>query len=162
MRKKTAPPGKGRNPIAKRPAWMPDLPATNKGATRVDKRRPAGGPQLAARGAQPRKKDHGHVDPHAQRESERYEHPIPSREAIIKFLSDHGQLLTAEALAAELGMTQPRDFEALTKRLAAMVRDGQLLQNRRSGYGVAQKLDLIPGAIIANAEGFGFLKDFQR
>ncbi|MCB1572139.1 MAG: hypothetical protein KDI72_14160, partial [Xanthomonadales bacterium] len=39
-----------------------------------------------------------------------------------------------------------------------MVRDGQLLQNRRGGYGVAQKLDLIPGVVIANAEGFGFLK----
>ena len=39
-----------------------------------------------------------------------------------------------------------------------MLRDGQLLQNRRGGYGVAQKLDLIPGTIIANAEGFGFLR----
>jgi len=161
VKKKTAPPGKGRNAQGKRPPWMPDLPVTSgaKGATRAGTPRPARGHQPAARGPQPpRKKGHGHLDPHAQREAERYEHPIPSREAIIKFLSDHGQLLTAEALAAELGMAQPRDFEALTKRLSAMVRDGQLLQNRRSGYGVAQKLDLIPGAIIANAEGFGFLR----
>ena len=161
MKKKTAPPGKGRNAQGKRPPWMPDLPVISgaKGATRAGTPRPARGHQPAARGPQPpRKKGHGHLDPHAQREAERYEHPIPSREAIIKFLSDHGQLLTAEALAAELGMAQPRDFEALTKRLSAMVRDGQLLQNRRSGYGVAQKLDLIPGAIIANAEGFGFLR----
>jgi len=161
VKKKTAPPGKGRNAQGKRPPWMPDLPVISgaKGATRAGTPRPARGHQPAARGPQPpRKKGHGHLDPHAQREAERYEHPIPSREAIIKFLSDHGQLLTAEALAAELGMAQPRDFEALTKRLSAMVRDGQLLQNRRSGYGVAQKLDLIPGAIIANAEGFGFLR----
>jgi ribonuclease R len=39
-----------------------------------------------------------------------------------------------------------------------MLRDGQLLQNRRGGYGVASRLDLIPGTIIANAEGFGFLR----
>jgi len=154
VKKKTAPPGKGRKPESKRPAWMPDLPASTaaKGGARAETHRSARGFQS------PLKRVQAHVDQHAQREADRYEHPIPSREAIIKFLSDHGQLLTAEALATELGMTQPRDFEALTKRLAAMVRDGQLLQNRRSGYGVAQKLDLIPGAIIANAEGFGFLR----
>src|SRR6185503_92275 len=54
--------------------------------------------------------------------------------------------------------TSPTDFEALTKRLAAMLRDGQLIQNRRGGYGVASKLDLIPGAVLANAEGYGFLR----
>ncbi|MDR3388474.1 MAG: ribonuclease R [Rudaea sp.] len=100
----------------------------------------------------------GKHDPQAQREAQRYEHPIPSREAILAFLSERAQLLNTETLAQELGLTDPRDFEALTKRLAAMLRDGQLLQNRRGGYGVAQKLDLIPGTIIANAEGFGFLR----
>src|SRR6185503_9892326 len=54
--------------------------------------------------------------------------------------------------------TSPTDFEALTKRLAAMLRDGQLIQNRRGGYGVASKLDLIPGSVLANAEGYGFLR----
>ena len=45
-----------------------------------------------------------------------------------------------------------------TKRLAAMLRDGQLIQNRRGGYGVAQKLDLVPGVVLANPDGYGFLK----
>ena len=156
MTKKTAPGGKRSKPQSKRPAWMPDLPtsAPSKGAAQRQKpQRPAApGRSPSHRQAQ------GHLDPHAKREAERYEHPIPSREAILKFLGDRAQLLTAEALAAELGLTQPREFEALTKRLAAMLRDGQLLQNRRDGYGVAQKLDLIPGVIIANAEGFGFLR----
>jgi ribonuclease R len=83
---------------------------------------------------------------------------IPSREAILRHLSERAQLLTAETLARELGLTRPAEFEALTRRLAAMLRDGQLLQNRRGGYGVAAKLDLIPGTILANAEGFGFLR----
>src|SRR4029077_18042988 len=115
-------------PQGKRPGWMPDMPPVQGKPARP-----------------PRKPARGHQDPHAQREAQRYEHPIPSREAILKFLGDGAQLLTAEALAVELGLTQPRDFEALTKRLAAMLREGQLLQNRRGGYGVAQKLDLIPG-----------------
>ena len=97
-------------------------------------------------------------DPHAAREAQRYEHPIPSREAILAFLSERAQMLNAKTLAEELHLTSPRDFEALTRRLGAMLRDGQLLQNRRGGYGVAERLDLIPGSIIANAEGYGFLR----
>ncbi len=98
------------------------------------------------------------ADPHADREARRYDRPIPSREAILAFLSRHGQLMKAEAIAEELGLTTPTDFEALNKRLAAMLRDGQLIQNRRGGYGVASKLDLIPGVVLANAEGYGFLR----
>ena len=99
-----------------------------------------------------------HPDPHAEREAQRYEHPIPSREVILKYLAERGELLAVEALALGLGLTHERDTEALTKRLGAMLRDGQLLQNRRGGYGAAARLDLIPGTIIANAEGFGFLR----
>jgi len=125
----------------KRPAWMPDLP------------KPHGGKPARPARTQPR-----HHDPQAQREAQRYEHPIPSREAIVDFLGEHGQLLGADELARGLGLTDARDVDALGKRLAAMLRDGQLLQNRRGGFGVAQKLDLIPGTILANAEGFGFLR----
>jgi ribonuclease R len=104
-----------------------------------------------------RKQHSSNADPHSEREAERYEHPIPSREAILRLLGDRA-LLNTEALAQELGLTSPRDFDALNRRLTAMLRDGQLLQNRRGGFGVAEKLDLIPGTIIANAEGFGFLR----
>ncbi len=97
-------------------------------------------------------------DPHAEREASRYENPIPSREAILSCLGEAAQLMTAEALAAALHITKEQDFDALTKRLAAMLRAGQLLQNRRGGYGVAQKLDLIPGMVLANVEGYGFLR----
>jgi ribonuclease R len=43
-------------------------------------------------------------DPHAAREASRYERPIPSREAILAFLTQHGQLMKAEAIADELGL----------------------------------------------------------
>ncbi|MEO8673276.1 MAG: ribonuclease R [Tahibacter sp.] len=97
-------------------------------------------------------------DPYAERESQRYEHPIPSREAILEFLIERGQLMNAEAIAQALKLDQARDFDALTKRLAAMLRDGQLIQNRRGGYGVAEKLDLVPGSVLANPDGYGFLR----
>ncbi len=101
---------------------------------------------------------HHRHDPHAEREARRYERPIPSREAILELLEERGELLKADAIAEALGLIEPVDVEALGKRLGAMVRDGQLLRNRREGYGVASKLDLIPGEIIANADGYGFLQ----
>jgi ribonuclease R len=146
-----APPPRGkavRDPTAGAPGKRSPQPAAG---SRTDAGKSSRGGQ-AGRGAQ------RHSDPHAQREAERYENPIPSREAILHFLSDSSTLMNAETLAQGLGLGDPRDIDALGKRLAAMLRDGQLLQNRRSGYGVAQKLDLIPGTIIANAEGFGFLR----
>ena len=97
-------------------------------------------------------------DPHADREARRYERPIPSREAILAFLERNGQLMKAEMIAEALGLSAAPDFDALNKRLAAMLRDGQLIQNRRGGYGVASKLDLMPGAVLANAEGYGFMR----
>ena len=97
-------------------------------------------------------------DPFADREAQRYARPIPSREAILALLGEQATLMKTEALAQALGLSGEQDIDALSKRLAAMVRDGQLLQNRRGGYGVAEKLDLIPGVVLANAEGYGFLR----
>ena len=153
--KRTRKPSKpGVQALAKRPGWMPELSAQ---PLAKSPRRRAAAPANQLPPAT-RKGTARSADPNADREAQRYEHPIPSREAILEFLSERAQLLNAETLAQELRLTDPRDFDALTRRLAAMLRDGQLLQNRRGGYGVAQKLDLIPGAIIANAEGFGFLR----
>ena len=97
-------------------------------------------------------------DPHAAREAQKYDRPIPSREAILALLEERGELLTEARIAEALGIDDETDLEALRKRLGAMVRDGQLLLGRRGGYAPTQKLDLIAGLVIANAEGYGFLR----
>ncbi|MEP7184901.1 MAG: ribonuclease R [Rhodanobacter sp.] len=97
-------------------------------------------------------------DPYADREAKRYDRPIPSREAILALLEERGELLTEARVAEALTIDDENDLEALRKRLGAMVRDGQLLQGRRGGYAPAQKLDLIAGRVLANAEGYGFLR----
>ena len=97
-------------------------------------------------------------DPFAKREAERYEQPIPSREAILALLEERGELLTEARIAEALHLEDESGITALGKRLAAMVRDGQLLLGRRGGYAPARKLDLIPGVVLANAEGYGFLR----
>ena len=100
----------------------------------------------------------GLVDPHAEREARRYEHPIPSREAILALLTERGSLLTADEIAVALDIRDAYRREALDKRLRAMLRDGQLLESRRGGLAPAGRLDLIAGTVLANAEGYGFLR----
>ncbi|GAA3922389.1 ribonuclease R [Luteimonas lutimaris] len=130
---------------SKLPGWMPEPPP--KPARQPDRAAPKSG---GKRG--------GLQDPHAAREASRYENPIASREAILQLLVDADGPQSADALAERLQLTEPDRFDALAKRLAAMVRDGQLLQNRRGGYVPAERLDLIPGTVIANPNGFGFLR----
>ena len=119
---------------------------------------PAFMPQVQSPPPRARKSASRFADPYAEREAQRYERPIPSREAILELLEQHGGPMTIESVSRALHLSAAADLDALTKRLAAMLRDGQLIQNRRGGYGVARKLDLIPGSVIANSEGFGFLR----
>ena len=131
------------------PPWMPDLPPTGGGAK-------SSAP--ATRRAAPARTSGRFVDPHAQREAQRYDQPIASREAILGFLEAAEGPQTAEEIAGPLGLEAPDRFEALSKRLGAMVRDGQLVQNRRGGFAPVQHTALIAGTVIANPDGFGFLR----
>lgn len=97
-------------------------------------------------------------DPHIQREAEKYENPIPSRELILQILSQSGQPLDFAELSAKLNLHEERDLDALKKRLRAMERDGQLLYNRRRQYVPIEHTDLIAGRVIGHPDGFGFLK----
>ncbi|MFZ5636755.1 MAG: ribonuclease R [Pseudomonadota bacterium] len=140
--KKSAPPAPAaRGRPGKAAPWMPDaFAAPQRRATK---------PVAAHSPSQ---------DPFAAREAARYADPIPSREAILRLLAEAEGPMTAESVAMHLGLATPERREALGKRLAAMLREGQVLQNRRGGYGPAERLDLIPGTVIANPDGFGFLR----
>lgn len=97
-------------------------------------------------------------DPHSQREAQKYDNPIPSRELILQVLDQSGQPLDFADLSAKLHLAEERDLDALKKRLRAMERDGQLLYNRRRQYVPIAHTDLIAGRVIGHADGFGFLK----
>ncbi len=96
-------------------------------------------------------------DPQAEREAEKYARPIPSRELIIEILKKQGVPQTREQILEAFGLTSEEDQEAIRRRLNAMERDGQVVRNRRRGYGLVEKLDLVRGRIIAHPDGFGFL-----
>jgi ribonuclease R len=97
------------------------------------------------------------VDPMAEREARKYEHPVPSRELILEHLKRVGEPLGFRELTEGLGVGGERDLDAFGRRLRAMERDGQLLKNRRGQYGLIDRMDMITGRVIGHADGFGFL-----
>ncbi len=97
------------------------------------------------------------TDPHADREAQKYENPIPSREMIMELLGEQEGPLSFKQLAAKLELEDENSLEALRRRMRAMERDGQVVLNRRNGYGLVSKMQLISGRVIGHADGFGFL-----
>jgi len=106
----------------------------------------------------PRRRSKRATDPYAQREAQKYVRPIASREAILEWLEQAGQPLSFERLLHDLALTDAVDVEALNRRLSAMMRDGQLVQNRRGEYCLVKRLPLVAGTVIGHRDGFGFLK----
>ena len=70
------------------------------------------------------------ADPAFAREQSQYEHPLPSREYILQILMQEGAPLSTERLVALLDI-HAEEMEPFRRRLGAMARDGQLMQNRR-------------------------------
>lgn len=97
------------------------------------------------------------ADPQADREARRYERPIASRELILRMLHDNGEPMSYDEIAALLELQDDDGLEALQRRLNAMVRDGQLLLNRRAGYVPVDSQNLVRGRVIAHPDGYGFL-----
>lgn len=96
-------------------------------------------------------------DPHLDREAQKYTNPIPSREFILEHLEERGRPATRRQLLSELNLKTADEQEALRRRLIAMVRDGQLHENRRGAYGPVAKMELLAGHIVGHKDGFGFV-----
>ncbi|WP_417345226.1 ribonuclease R [Ferrimonas sp.] len=96
-------------------------------------------------------------DPHYQREAEKYENPIPSREYLLQLIADGRGLIGRDELAAELGL-EGEQYIALMRRLRAMERDGQLVYTRKGRYGIPEKMDLLTGTVLGHRDGFGFFR----
>lgn len=98
-------------------------------------------------------------DPYAQREAEKYDNPIPSREFISEVLETAQKPLRLFQIAKLVDVPEEDEerFEALSRRVKAMVRDGQLIRNRRGAFGLLQKMDLIKGRVLGHPDGFGFV-----
>lgn len=97
------------------------------------------------------------ADTHYEREAQKYDNPIASREYIAEYLETHGKPVTLPHLQKALGIKSDNDKWAFQKRLRAMLRDGQLMTDRRGRYCLIDKLDLLSGRVIGHPEGYGFV-----
>lgn len=95
-------------------------------------------------------------DPFHKRESEKYDDPIPSREFIMEIMNDYGRPMSRNQLFDKLHLNQESKQESLGFRLKAMLRDGQIMQDRRGRFCLLQKINLQRGTIQGHPDGFGF------
>ena len=96
------------------------------------------------------------ADPFYEREAERYDAPLPSREYILQLLTEAGCPVDVDAFAKQLAITEAEQ-ELFQRRLGAMQRDGQLMLNRKRQLCLPDKLDLIKGRVEGHPDGFGFV-----
>ncbi|QIZ78657.1 ribonuclease R [Ferrimonas lipolytica] len=96
-------------------------------------------------------------DPNFNREAEKYANPIASREFILAFMQQQNAPVAREELAAHFDL-EGDQFIALSRRLRAMERDGQIVYTRKGRYGLPERMNLITGTVLGHRDGFGFFR----
>jgi len=91
-------------------------------------------------------------DPNLELEKSRYADPIASRELLLKHLAEAPEPLTAARLAKRLGLHTAGQRDALAKRLAAMVRDGQAIEGP-AGFATAGEGERVAGRVRGRPNG---------
>ncbi|MEM7366838.1 MAG: ribonuclease R, partial [Pseudomonadota bacterium] len=87
-----------------------------------------------------------------------FTYQIPDRSEIIRYVLEHGEPVAFKRLAKELGMELPGERDAIRYRLRAMVRDGELVSDRRNRYAIAdRRTETLTGRVEATLEGYGFV-----
>ena len=76
----------------------------------------------------------------------------------MEFLERSGAPRQQQEIAEAFNVRSSAERSALSKRLKAMLRDGQLMRNRREGYGLLEKMDLVAGRVIGHRDGYGFFR----
>ena len=96
-------------------------------------------------------------DSEAQKEEEKYSNPAPSRTFILHYLRERVVPLHYGQLCSAFALDDPDQLEALRRRLIAMCRDGELIQNRKQAFCLPDKMELVSGRVQGHKDGFGFL-----
>lgn len=86
-------------------------------------------------------------DPYAEREAQKYERPIPSREFILEHLNQRKKPANYAELLEELSLTDEEAQDALHRRIKAMIRDEQLERLKGGYFWPAGKRILLEGKI---------------
>jgi len=83
---------------------------------------------------------------------------LPSRTAIADALAEIAQPGDLIELARHLAVNGEAARAALERRVRAMTRDGQLVETRAGRFGLAERMELIPGRVLAHRDGYAFVR----
>lgn len=97
-------------------------------------------------------------DPFFEREKDKYENPIPSREYILEHLTEKAIPLSFNELVKALNLVEEDRIIGLKRRLRAMEREGQIIFTRAKRYALPGRMELVKGKVIGHRDGFGFLQ----
>ncbi|MFY8273662.1 ribonuclease R [Pseudoalteromonas sp. SSDWG2] len=97
-------------------------------------------------------------DPNLEREQEKYENPVPSREYILDHIKKRSKPATFSQLCSELDVYESDRQIAFKRRLRAMEREGQVHFNKQKCYVIPDDDGLVKGKVIGHRDGFGFLQ----
>ena len=96
-------------------------------------------------------------DPYQEREAQKYENPVPSREMILSLLEEQKKPLTHPQVCAILKLYDEDAVEAIRRRLIAMARDGQLISDKQQRFQPISAIPTFDGVVIGHRDGFGFV-----
>lgn len=97
------------------------------------------------------------TDPYFEKEQNKYENPIPSRQSIIDYLNQVDRAVSLKHLIGVMELEDEAQQDALFYRLKAMLRDGQLMKDRRNRYSTLKRLKITQGKVMGHPDGFGFV-----
>ncbi len=96
-------------------------------------------------------------DPEFAKEARKYAEPIPSRAYIRQHLVEAAGPRTEQELLDEFKLHGAGARDAFQRRLQAMLKGGELVQNRRGALGPASRMHAVAGTVQGHRDGFGFL-----
>ena len=94
------------------------------------------------------------VDPEAKAEAERYENPIPSRTLILETIETLQAAQSHADLVEHFAIADQKSIDALSHRLIAMVRDGQLMKDGFK-FQLAAEQPTHDATVYINSKGLG-------
>jgi len=97
-------------------------------------------------------------DPHYQREKEKYDKPVASREFLMSVLKNEGKPLSFLEICAAVDAQEEDDRIGIQRRLRAMEREGQVQFTRQKKYILQDQDELFRGKVIGHRDGYGFLR----
>ena len=98
------------------------------------------------------------TDPHAAREAQNYDRPVPSREFILEHIQSSERGLSRYELLQRFDIEDdPEAEEGVRRRLIAMARDGQLARGPKGRYLIAADVETHEGVVQGHRDGFGFV-----